>query len=383
MHKTVRRTNSAGWESSAVDRAFARIQTVLFVRHPGISLASAIGLYAAVILLFGERLAISSNYLVLIPLIAAALSYSLPGGVIAGTLGLPANLLLFALIGHPEYAPASKPMAEFSGIFVGTALGYLSDYFAKLEAEIERRIATEGSLREALDEKELLLQELHHRVKNNLNVIKSLVQLQKNRSDNADFLDAADELLGRIFSIALVHEQLYGSAELLAVKPGAYLEMLANSAIGNGAAGAGRPYEARNAMVEIAISPEAEGRLLSADVATSLGLIVNEIMTNAAKHAFKGLEGNRMSLELTIEGPQYHLSIEDNGRGFSIAQRADLPAGSEKSVDGLGLKITKALAAQLGGSCSFGPALRLGAEGRPGSRFELRFPLEPVPKTPI
>jgi two-component sensor histidine kinase len=343
------------------------------VRHPEISLASSIGLYAAAVLLLGERLAISSNYLVLIPLIAAALSYSLPGGVIAGALGLPFNLLLFALIGHPEYAPASKPMAEISGIFVGTSLGYLSDYFAKLEAEIERRIETEVSLRKALDEKELLLQELHHRVKNNLNVIKSLVQLQKNRSDNPDFLDAANELLGRIFSIALVHEELYGSAELLAVKPGAYLELLAKSVIGNGASEAGRSNEARKAAVEISISPEAEARLLSADVATPLGLIVNEILTNALKHAFGGLEGNRMSLELTVEGPRYRLSIEDNGRGFSIAQR----------VDGLGLKITKALATQLGGSCCFGPALRLGAEGRPGSRFELSFPLEPIPKTPI
>jgi two-component sensor histidine kinase len=373
MHKTVRRTNGAGWESSAFDRALARIQAVLFVRHPGISLVSAIGLYSAAILLFGERLAISGNYLVLIPLIAAALSYSLPGGVIAGTLGLPANLLLFALIGHPEYAPASKPMAELSGIFVGTALGYLSDYFAKLEAEIERRTATEASLRKALDEKELLLQELHHRVKNNLNVIKSLVQLQKNRSDNPDFLDAADELLGRIFSIALVHEQLYGSSELLAVRPGAYLELLANSAVGSGAAGPGHLGEARKTLIELSISPEAEGRLLSADVATPLGLIVNEILTNAVKHAFEGLEGNRMSLELTIEGPRYRLAIEDNGRGFNIAQR----------VDGLGLKITRALAAQLGGSCDFGPARGLGAEGRPGSRFELCFPLEPVPKPPI
>jgi two-component sensor histidine kinase len=373
MRKTVRKTNGAGWESSAFDQALARIQTVLFVHHPGISLVSAIVLYSAAILLLGQRLAISSNYLVLIPLIAAALSYSLPGGVIAGVLGLPANLLLFALIGHPEYAPASKPMAELSGIFVGTALGYLSDYFAKLEAEIERRTATEASLRKALDDKELLLQELHHRVKNNLNVIKSLVQLQKNRSDNPAFLDAADELLGRIFSIALVHEQLYGSSELLVVRPGAYLELLANSALGNGIPGPGHPGEARKTPIELSISPEAEGRLLSADVATPLGLIVNEILTNAVKHAFEGLQENRMSLELTIEGPQYRLAIEDNGRGFNIAQRAD----------GLGIKITRALAAQLGGSCDFGPAQGLGAEGRPGSRFELRFPLEPVPKTPI
>jgi two-component sensor histidine kinase len=371
MRKTVRKTNGSGWEKSAFDRFLSRLHTALFVRHPGISLAGAIGIYAAVVLLLSDRLAVSSNYFVLIPLIAAALSYSLPGGIISGALCLPANLFLFALIGHPEYSPASKPIAELSGIFVGTCLGYLSDYFAKLEAEISLRIATEAELRQALDEKEILLQELHHRVKNNLNVIKSLVQLQKNRSTDPAFLEAADELLGRILSIALVHEQLYGSTELLVVKPASYLETLVKSVVGN-----------RKATVELSITPEAGNRVLPADMAAPLGLIVNEILTNATKHAFEGLGEGRIALEFRIEGPLYLLSIEDNGRGFDIAHPT---APEDGKTEGLGLKIIQALTSQLGGVCDFGPALGLGEPelSRPGSRFELRFPLEPIPKTPL
>jgi two-component sensor histidine kinase len=374
MRKTVRKTNGSGWEKSAFDRFLSRLHTVLFVRHPGISLTAAVGIYAAIVLLFNARLAISSNYFVLLPLIAAALSYSLPGGVISGALGLPANLLLFALIGHPEYSPASKPIAELSGIFVGTCLGYLSDYFAKLEAEIALRIETEASLREALEEKEILLRELHHRVKNNLNVIKSLVQLQKNRSTDPRFLEAADELLGRILSIALVHEQLYGSTELLVVKPASFLEQLAKSAVGN-----------KKATVELSISPEAGDRLLPADLATSLGLIVNEILTNATKHAFEALEEGLISLEFSIEGPLYLLAIEDDGRGFDVEHCEAQERGDGYKSGGLGLKIIKALAGQLGGVCAFGPAQHSGEPklGRPGSRFELRFPLDPIPKASL
>lgn len=356
----------SGGEFSALDRALSKAHAALFARHPALSLAAAAALHAAIVILFGKRLGISSNYFVLIPLIAAALGFAMTGGIVAGALGLPFNLLLFAAIGHPEYSPASKPIAELSGLFVGTALGYLSDYFAKLQAEIERRKETEASLREALDEKELLLQELHHRVKNNLNVIKSLVQLQKNRSKDPDFLAAVDELLGRIFSMALVHEQLYGSSELLAVRPPEYFELLAKN------------VASREKAVDIGISiaPEVAGQLFPADLATPLGLIVNEVLTNAAKHAFEGIESPRISLELSREGADYILSIEDNGRGFSVAQRA------EGEAEGLGLKIIKSLAAQLRGASSFGPATRLGDAGRgfPGSRFELRFPIEQAPK---
>jgi hypothetical protein len=68
-------------------------------------------------------------------------------GIIAGALGLPANLAFFHVLGHPEYSPASKLIAESSGILIGTALGYLAEYFRQLESEIGRRIKTERSLR--------------------------------------------------------------------------------------------------------------------------------------------------------------------------------------------------------------------------------------------
>ena len=160
-------------------------------------------IYAALVWCSGSALGVSNNYFVILPLLASAFAFKLPGGIAAGALALPANLALFALMGHPEFSPASKIMAEMAGLIFGLAVGFLADYFGKVEAEIESRIATEESLRAVLAEKEILLREIHHRVRNNLNIIKSLVQLQKSRSSNPEFIEAADELIGRIFAIAL------------------------------------------------------------------------------------------------------------------------------------------------------------------------------------
>jgi two-component sensor histidine kinase len=337
---------------SRIDGLLSRFHREVVASHPVLSILAATVAYAVVVLAFGERLAISNNYFVILPILVAALAFQMPGGMIAGFLGLPANLLLFAAIGHPDFSPASKPIAELSGILVGTAFGFLADYFGKLEAEIEVRIATEESLRKALEEKELLLQEIHHRVKNNLNIIKSLASLQRNRSKDPAFIAAADDLVGRIQAIALVHEQLYGPRDLLVVDAEPYLSSLVENVVtGFGSAEHG---------IAIAFSTARPGIKIPADVATPLSLIVNETVTNAVKHAFAGVEAPRIELRLGEENGDYVLTIEDNGNGI-------LP----ESKEGLGNRIVRALSGQIDGSISQGPA-DAGAT-RPGNRFEIRF----------
>ena len=331
---------------SRLDGLLSRLHRGLIKKYPIACMVLATALYAALVLVLGDRLAISSNYAVILPVLMAALCFELPGGIVAGFLGLPANLLLFAILGHPEFSPASKPIAELSGIVVGTASGYLAEYFSKLEAEIETRIATEEALREALASRELLLQELNHRVKNNLNVIKSLAQLQRNRSEDPDFLAAVDDLVGRIFSISLVHEQLYGSKAPASVDAGAYISNLAANVVSG--------FARRDPPVRLECSVARPGMRISADHATPLGLIANEVLTNALRHAFRdGAEPGSpqpvISVRFLDEGGDYLLVIEDNGRGFS-----------EVDPKGLGTKIIKALCDQLGGRMKLEPCAGIG-----------------------
>ena len=144
-----------------------------------------------VVLGTGTYLGISANYFVILPVLIVSLVCGFPGGLIAGVCALPANLFLFWLLGHAEYSPASKIIAELSGVFVGSAFGFLSDYFRKMIREMEKRKEAERELRRSLGEKEILLRELQHRVKNNLNLIKGLIQLQRNRSSDPAFREAS------------------------------------------------------------------------------------------------------------------------------------------------------------------------------------------------
>ena len=178
-------------------------------RNRFLSILLSLIVYISILLIWGKFLKISSNYFILLPIISVTIYFGLAGGIIAGSLGLPLNLLVFRLMGHPEYAPASLIVAEASGILVGLVMGYLSDYFNKLNREIHKRRITEEQLRRTLADKEILLQEVNHRVRNNLNIIKSLIKLQTNRVDEPFFKEECEKLSQRIFSISLVHEQLF------------------------------------------------------------------------------------------------------------------------------------------------------------------------------
>jgi two-component sensor histidine kinase len=340
------------------DGILSRMHALLFLRFRRSSLATVLALYAALMLLTGRALGVSSNYFVLGPIVAAALAFGTPGGLVAGILALPANLLFFGILGHPEFSPASKVIAGLSGAIVGFLFGRLADYFRDVEKEIRKRLAIEEALRGALAEKELLLRELNHRVKNNLNVIKSLVQLQRARSGDPAFQEAADELIGRIFAMALAHDQLHKHEDVSAVDPERYIAAL----VGHLASALG--FDASR----IGLSFGSGGRLISIESAISLGLIVNEALTNALKHASPGRSGApSISLSLALEGDDYRLEVCDDGPGPGTAGM-DAKGGQA----GLGLALMGALARGLGGKASL-TAIE-GPGGPAGARFELRFP---------
>jgi PAS domain S-box-containing protein len=205
----------------------------------------------------------------------------------------------------------------------------------------------EKQLRRSLEEKEVLLREVHHRVKNNLNVISSLLNLQASNIQTpeqalAAFRNSSD----RIMSMALVHEELYNSRNYARVDMGEYLDKLTRQLLLAYGPGGG-----------ISLSAQAGGISLSVDTSIPCGLILNELITNAFKHAFpKGGPGDIHVLLRTVDDDSFELCVSDNGIG--------LPEGCEGRGT-LGLTLVRLLTEQLEGTTD------ISTEN--GTRYRIRF----------
>jgi two-component sensor histidine kinase len=191
------------------------------------------------------------------------------------------------------------------------------------------RLAHERVL-SSLREKDVLLKELHHRVKNNLAVVSALQGLESSRTKNPEVLRVLGESQSRIRSIALVHEKLYRGADLSTINSKEYVEGLATELIRT--LGIGR----------ITLDIKAEPLDLDIDTLIPCGLILNELLTNTARHAFDAAKRGEVRISLSQRESTVYLEVSDNGRGFDVA--ATREGGS------LGLKIVDTLAAQIEGT---------------------------------
>ena len=224
-----------------------------------------------------------------------------------------------------------------------------------LAADATARHAAEVELRDSLREKEALLREIHHRVKNNLQVITSLLRLEAGRSAEPATKVALQDMQGRIRSMALLHETLYRSADFACVDMADYLRQLATQLH--------RAQNTRPGAVRLQL--DLEPVTLEAERAIPCGLVVNELLTNSLKHAFPdGRTGEvRIALHPRPDG-RVHLEVGDNGTGLP----ADLDERRQRS---LGLQLVSDLVRQLQGT------LEVGAAG-PGARFVITLiPLKP------
>ena len=225
-------------------------------------------------------------------------------------------------------------------------------YFTGIISDVTARRDAEEQLRESLAEKEVLLREIHHRVKNNLAVISSLFYLESTTTDHPEALRVLAESRARIQSMALVHEFLYRSDRLSAVDFAEYATQLARQLLGSMQIGA------RAAALELDTAPVA----LPIDTAIPLGLILNEILTNSLKHAFppdrmSARPAIRLALQLGADGV-CTLSASDNGVGI-----AGIDPYQGRT---LGLRLMRSLAQQIGATVHF-DALA------PGTRVRLTF----------
>jgi two-component sensor histidine kinase len=214
--------------------------------------------------------------------------------------------------------------------------------------DITGRKKAEEQIRLSLREKEVLLKEIHHRVKNNLQVISSLLSLQASRLTNTETLAAFRESQARVKSMALVHEELYQSEDLSCIDFGDYLHRLGASLV--------NMYRTPMSSIEVVI--DAERVYLSVDAAVPCGLIVNELVSNAMKHAFAGRTRGTVRVSFVHCDPRSALTVQDDGIG--------LPAGIDVgATESLGLQLVNALVHQLGGT------LAVDREG--GTTFKVEF----------
>lgn len=208
----------------------------------------------------------------------------------------------------------------------------------------------EQRLRDSLLEKEVLLKEVHHRVKNNLQVISSLLFLQKDVIEDPAIQVLFEESRNRIASMALIHEELYRSGDLARVDLKEYLERLTPKLVQSlrGDKGIGFSLE----LVECPIT---------VDKAIPFGLIVNELVTNAVKHAFVGRDTGVIRVRVSREDDMIRAAVEDDGVGLG----EDFHPERAKS---LGMQLVVQLSRQLRGALTFG-------SGPSGTAFRLSFPV--------
>ncbi|NDJ76002.1 MAG: PAS domain S-box protein [Chloroflexi bacterium] len=196
----------------------------------------------------------------------------------------------------------------------------------------ERHRANE-QIRQSLHEKEILLKEIHHRVKNNLQIISSLLLLQTGEASDDGVLAALSESQNRVYSIATIHEMLYQSRDLARVDFAAYVDRL----IGYLFQSFQRSPQAVDLQVEI------DDVALNMDTAIYCGLIINELVSNALKYAFSPEQCGQIEVGLHRNGQGMVLAVGDNGVG--------LPAHVEpETVESLGLQLVSMLTQQLDGT---------------------------------
>jgi PAS domain S-box-containing protein len=221
---------------------------------------------------------------------------------------------------------------------------------AALSREIVEHKVSEKKLANSLQEKELLLKEVHHRVKNNMQVISSLLNIQAESIEDEKFSTLLSESQQRIKSMALIHENLYQSDNLLGINFQEYIEMLGNSLC--------RFYASPGVLIKM--NYDIDDISLDIETAVPCGLIINELVSNSLKHAYTEHQGiGHISTSFKHFEDSYILSISDDGKGMPEDFSFD-------NISSMGMEIICILTNQLDGN------IQLIKDN--GSTFRVAFP---------
>lgn len=240
-------------------------------------------------------------------------------------------------------------MATYGQVVKRSASG-VPERMSGTHKDINVRKLTEQRLSESLAEKSVMLQEIHHRVKNNLQVICSLLNLQTQTNPDSKIAEIMQESQNRVKSMALVHENLYLSQNLSKISLETYVKGLTNNLI--------RSYRSKISRIKITLA--IASIYLDIDTAIPCGLIINELVSNALKYAFPDQDCGEIKVKVTQDSQQsISLTIADNGMGlpheFNVEQ-----------TQTLGLRMVKTLTRQISGT--------LTVSQEAGTSFNIHFP---------
>ena len=221
--------------------------------------------------------------------------------------------------------------------------------FVGFVMDITERKEAERKIKAALKEKETLLKEIHHRVKNNMNVTSSLLKLQSAGITDKKTLEMFQDTRGRIQTMALVHDKLYRSKDLAHIDFREYIKDLAENQF--------RSYGVKRDRISLKVA--AEELFFEIDLATPCGLIISELVSNALKHAFPQNRKGEIKIALSaIDGHEFELIVSDDGVG--------IPADVDfENTESFGLYLINLLVEQLDGT------IDLDRDG--GTAFRIRF----------
>ncbi len=269
-------------------------------------------------------------------------------------LGLAFNNMLDTIQANNEELIRYQNKLEKKILELASSEKKLKDHQEQLEITVQHRTSeltiANTLLKTLLNEKDCLLKEIHHRVKNNLQIISSLLKLQANQTKEVQSAALFKDSQDRITSMALIHEQLYQSKDLSNIDFGLYIKTLVNSLM--------RSYRHESRRIRSDI--ESNSVFLGIDVAIPCGLIINELVSNSLKYAFSGAKEGVISISIQlINHNEILLAISDDGIG--------LPENNDfKRAKTFGLQlITGLVEHQLAGKIEM---IR-----NPGTQFYIRF----------
>jgi PAS domain S-box-containing protein len=226
--------------------------------------------------------------------------------------------------GHEHWMLCSKmPYRGLSGETIG---------IVGLSREVTGEIVAKKKLTAALEERETLLKEIHHRIKNNMQLISSILNLQKEQIRDESVRGALEEAQLRVYTMAMVHEHLYQGASMAALELGDYLSAVFLHVLGFVRSG-----------LAIEHHVHADPMTVEPETAIHIGLVVSELLSNAVKHAFPGRTRGLIELVLIRNAETLTLTVRDDGVGFD-------PETAPETKTTMGMQIVTALVHQLGGT---------------------------------
>jgi len=271
------------------------------------------------------------------------------------------KLNMISYLGFPVLYPDGKPFGTICVLdnkenpYSKTIENLISKFRDHLQSDL-RNIFLNLTLKDNLEknavllkEKEFLLKEVHHRIKNNMNSLIAILELHAYEAASAETINALKDASGRVQSFCNLYDKLYRSESFTEVSTKEYLETLANQILSN-----------LKISCQVELKKDIEDFQISAKISFSLGIIMNEILTNIMKYAFGNMDSGTITISAAKEKDNAVITVQDNGIG--IPEDFDL-----KKSNSFGMRLINMMSGDMGGT--------LRVERDNGTKFILEFPI--------